>query len=184
MAESNDVFHMLSFEDKLDGDNNYPLWAYIMQHVLVSKGVWNIVHSIYVRPGFVDAGSNEDAVGSSIGAGVVRSTIVAAGVRAVLPTGEQICWASKDSQAHAMIALSIKRNITPHIHSTSTTKLAWDILTGRRLTLVVAEALRASLLVLLSPSLPPSLLSYGLSLILLQHALDSCSGTRTPPSAR
>ena len=46
MADSNnDVFRMLSAaaEDKLDGDSNYPLWAYMMQHVLVSKGVWNIV---------------------------------------------------------------------------------------------------------------------------------------------
>ncbi|MCO5561890.1 hypothetical protein L7F22_015515 [Adiantum nelumboides] len=35
MAESNDKFCMLSFEDKLDGDSNYPLWTYLMQHVLI-----------------------------------------------------------------------------------------------------------------------------------------------------
>ena len=38
----NDVFHMLAAEDKLDG-TNYPLWAYMMRHVLVAKGLWTIV---------------------------------------------------------------------------------------------------------------------------------------------
>ena len=67
MAEnSNDVFCMLSVDDKLDGDNNYPLWSYMMQHVLVSKGVWNIVKGLDVRPGSVDARSVEDVAGSSI----------------------------------------------------------------------------------------------------------------------
>ncbi|MCO5606962.1 hypothetical protein L7F22_061153 [Adiantum nelumboides] len=61
MAESNDVFCMLSSKDKLDGDNNYPLWTYSMQHVLISKGVWNIVQGIDVCPGSVDAESIEDA---------------------------------------------------------------------------------------------------------------------------
>ncbi|MCO5558054.1 hypothetical protein L7F22_011629 [Adiantum nelumboides] len=70
MAESNDVFCMLSSEDNLDGDNNYSLWAYMMQHVLVSKGVWNIVQGIDVHPSSVDAGSVEDVLGSSIGAGL------------------------------------------------------------------------------------------------------------------
>ena len=66
MADSSsDVFRMLSAEDKLDGDSNYPLWAYMMQHVLVSKGVWNIVKGLDVRPGSVDTESVEDAAGSS-----------------------------------------------------------------------------------------------------------------------
>ena len=34
----NDVFRMLAAEDKLDG-TNYPLWAYMMRHVLVAKGL-------------------------------------------------------------------------------------------------------------------------------------------------
>jgi hypothetical protein len=42
MVESSDVFRMLAVEDKLDG-TNYPLWAYMMRHVLVAKGLWNIV---------------------------------------------------------------------------------------------------------------------------------------------
>ncbi|MCO5594329.1 hypothetical protein L7F22_048359 [Adiantum nelumboides] len=54
MADNNiDVFKMFATEDRWDGDN-YPMWAYMMQHVLVSKGVWNIVQGIDVRPGSVD----------------------------------------------------------------------------------------------------------------------------------
>ena len=48
MAESNDVFRMLSIEDKLDG-TNYPLWAYMMCHVLVAKGLWNVVQGVQKR---------------------------------------------------------------------------------------------------------------------------------------
>ncbi|MCO5613330.1 hypothetical protein L7F22_067606 [Adiantum nelumboides] len=80
MVDNNiDVFKMFAAEVRLDGDN-YPMWAYMMQHVLVSKGVWNIVQ-VYVL-------------------------------------------------AHALIALSVKRTITPHIRSTKSAKQAWDILTG------------------------------------------------------
>ena len=32
-----DVFGLLSAEDMLDG-TNYPLWSYMMRHVLVAKG--------------------------------------------------------------------------------------------------------------------------------------------------
>lgn len=38
MADNNAVFRMLAAEDKLDG-TNYPLWAYMMCHVLVAKGL-------------------------------------------------------------------------------------------------------------------------------------------------
>ncbi|MCO5564978.1 hypothetical protein L7F22_018648 [Adiantum nelumboides] len=100
----------------------------MMQHVLVSKGAWNIVQDIDVCLGFVDAGSVEDVVGSFIGAGVVCSTTASAGVRLVLSIAKQICWDSEDSQAHAVISLPIKNNITPFIHSARTTRQAWDIL--------------------------------------------------------
>ncbi|MCO5602189.1 hypothetical protein L7F22_056317 [Adiantum nelumboides] len=84
MADNNiDVFKMFAVEDRLDGDN-YPMWAYMMQHVLVSKGVWNIV----------------------------------------------LVQGIDDAQAHALIALSVKRTITPHIRSTKSAKQAWDILAG------------------------------------------------------
>ncbi|RYA67844.1 hypothetical protein DD598_26715 [Enterobacter cloacae complex sp. 2DZ2F16B1] len=79
MADNNntDVFKMFAAEDMLDGDN-YPTWAYMMQHVLVSKGVWNIVQGIDVRPGSEDVGDVEDVAG-------LAARIAA--VRVVLPTG-------------------------------------------------------------------------------------------------
>ena len=53
---------MLTGDDKLDR-NNYPLWAYMMHHVLVFKGFWNIVQGIDVRPRSMDFGSIEDVAG-------------------------------------------------------------------------------------------------------------------------
>ncbi|MCO5580502.1 hypothetical protein L7F22_034370 [Adiantum nelumboides] len=115
MADNNtDVFKMFAIEDRLDGDN-YPMWTYMMQHILVSKGVCNIVMGIDVRPRFEDIGEIEDVVGL-------------AAVRAILPTPEQARWDVKDAQAHALIVLSIKCTITPHICSAKSTKQAWDIL--------------------------------------------------------
>ncbi|MCO5558080.1 hypothetical protein L7F22_011656 [Adiantum nelumboides] len=121
MADNNiDVFKMFAVEDRLDGDN-YPMWAYMMQHVLVSKGVWNIVQGIDVRPGSVDVADVVDVAGPS------TRTVAA---RSVLPTAEQARWDVKDAQAHALIALSVKRTITPHIRSAKSAKQAWDILAG------------------------------------------------------
>ncbi|MCO5581263.1 hypothetical protein L7F22_035141 [Adiantum nelumboides] len=63
MAHNNTyVFKIFVVEDKLDGDN-YPMWAYMMQHVLVSKGVWNIVKGIDVRLGSEDVDKVEDVAG-------------------------------------------------------------------------------------------------------------------------
>ncbi|MCO5573108.1 hypothetical protein L7F22_026873 [Adiantum nelumboides] len=65
MADNNiDVFKMFATEDRLDGDN-YPMWAYMMHHVLVSKGVWNIVQGIDVHPGSVDVAKVVDVAGPS-----------------------------------------------------------------------------------------------------------------------
>ena len=72
---NNDVFCMLSVDDKLDGDNKYPLWVYMMQHVLVSKGVWNIVQGLDVCPGSVDVGFVEDAAGFSNSIIVVATVV-------------------------------------------------------------------------------------------------------------
>ncbi|MCO5571315.1 hypothetical protein L7F22_025053 [Adiantum nelumboides] len=121
MADNNiDVFKMFAAEDRLDEDN-YPMWAYMMQHVLVSKGVWNIVQGIDVRPGTVDVAEVVDVAGPSTRTAAARS---------VLPTAEQARWDVKDAQAHALIALSVKRTITPHIRSAKSAKQAWDILAG------------------------------------------------------
>ncbi|RXY70907.1 hypothetical protein DD581_34850 [Klebsiella pneumoniae] len=64
MADNNtDVFKMFAAaEDKLDGDS-YSMWAHMMQHVLVLKGVWNVLQGIDVRPGSWDVGDVEDVVG-------------------------------------------------------------------------------------------------------------------------
>ena len=40
---------MLIVEYKLDG-TNYPLWSYLMRHVLDPKGLWNIIAGIDVLP--------------------------------------------------------------------------------------------------------------------------------------
>ena len=106
--------------------NGTHLVAYMMRHVLVAKGLWNIVQGIDVRPVVVvdaanaaaEIGDVEDVTGSS--------TLVAP-VRAP-PLTEQICWDGKDAQAHALIALSVKRAIIPHIRSCKIAKDAWDIL--------------------------------------------------------
>ena len=120
----NDVFRMLAAEDKLDG-TNYPLWAYMMRHVLVAKGLWNIVQGYNVHPIMagtptVNAGAIED---------VARTSLLARSIPPPPPpTAEQICWDGKDVQVHALLALSIKHTIIPHICSCKTAKEAWDTL--------------------------------------------------------
>ncbi|MCO5559117.1 hypothetical protein L7F22_012709 [Adiantum nelumboides] len=57
------------------------------------------------------------------------STRIAA-PRSVLPTTEQARWDVKDAQAYALIALSVKHTITPHIRSAKSAKQAWVILAG------------------------------------------------------
>ena len=99
MADNTELSKMLSAEDKLDG-NNYPMWSYMMGHVLVAKGFWNIVQGIDVRPGSVaDSGTIEDVAGS-------RSYAVAAGAAtsagtsratAPMPIAEQLCWDGRDA---------------------------------------------------------------------------------------
>ena len=96
MSDNNDVFCMLATEDKLDG-TNYPLWAYMMRHVLVAKGVWNVVAGNDVRPlsrtdNATSAGTVEDEAGTS--------TMVEPP-----PSQEQRRWDGRDAQAHALIAL-------------------------------------------------------------------------------
>ncbi|MCO5594526.1 hypothetical protein L7F22_048558 [Adiantum nelumboides] len=44
--------------------------------------------------------------------------------------GEQACWDVKDAQAHALIALSMKRTISPHICLAKSAKQTSDILVG------------------------------------------------------
>ncbi|MCO5547872.1 hypothetical protein L7F22_001324 [Adiantum nelumboides] len=48
----------------------------------------------------------------------------------VLPTAEQARWDVKDAQTHALIALSVKCTITPHICSAKFAKQAREIMAG------------------------------------------------------
>ena len=122
MADNNDVFRMLAAEDKLDG-TNYPLWAYMMRHVLVAKGLWNIVAGIEFWP---PSRQEPDASVEDGTDGSRRD--VAAPVVETPATQEQKRWDGRDAHAHALIALSVKRTIIPHIRSCKTTKEAWDVL--------------------------------------------------------
>ena len=51
------------------------MWAYMMQHVLVSKGVWNIVQGIDVCPGSVDSGDVEGAASFVTGIAPIRAVL-------------------------------------------------------------------------------------------------------------
>lgn len=42
-----------------------------------------------------------------------------------MPTAEQLCWDGRDAQAHALIALSVKHTMVPHIRSAKSAKQAW-----------------------------------------------------------
>ena len=56
---------MLAAEDKLDG-NNYPMWAYMMHHVLVAKGVWTIVQGNDKQPTSVTIFASDAHLGGAI----------------------------------------------------------------------------------------------------------------------
>ena len=125
MADNNDVFRMLAAEDKLDG-TNYPLWVYMMRHVLVAKGLWNIVQGVDVRPIVGRDAANAAKTGDI--EDVTCSSTAATTIRTPPPTAEQSRWDGKDAQAHALLALSVKRAIIPHICSCKTSKDSWDVL--------------------------------------------------------
>ena len=80
------------------------------------KGLWDYVFGDEVRPVTVAPGT--PARGEGRGA-----QVVVAG-----PTLEPKRWDTKDAQAMAVIALTIKRSITPHIRSCRTLHNAWEIL--------------------------------------------------------
>ena len=111
MADNNDVFRMLDVEDKLDG-TNYPLWSYMMCHVLVAKGLWNIVAGIDVR--LASRAQNAGTVVDKAGTSTTSTTRVQV---VEPPTQDQRRWDGRDAQSHALIALSVKRSIIPHIRS-------------------------------------------------------------------
>ena len=120
MVESNDVFWVPAIDNKLDG-TNYPLWDYMICHVLVAKELWNVVQAVGKR--HVVVNTNVD------GTDFVDHPTHAHASISVVPNAEQLCWDGRDAQAHALIALFVKRAIIPHIRSCKTTKDVWDTLT-------------------------------------------------------
>ena len=132
MADNTKLSKVLFAKYKQDGDN-HPMWSNMMGHVLVSQGFWNIVQGIEVCPRSVtiaDSESVEDVAGSRTYATATgaSSSSTPRVVAAPLPTTKQSSWDGRDAQAHALIVLSIKCFVVPHICSTKSTKQAWDIL--------------------------------------------------------
>jgi len=60
------------------------------------------------------------------GSGATSSTTIGSDDAGCTP--EQAKWDGKDAQAHALIALSVKHTIIPHIRGCKTAKDAWDML--------------------------------------------------------
>ena len=91
MAESNHVFQMFVVEDKLDR-TKYPLWAYMMRHVLVVKRLWNVVQGVEKRP----VVENTNADGTDSVEDVDHPTHAHVAI-SVVPNAEQLCWDVKDA---------------------------------------------------------------------------------------
>ena len=91
------VLDLFSAENKLDGSNNYPLWSYMMKHILVANGLSKIVEGTEVRLGTRATSQDDDSA--------TTSTIIY-GRRIPPPppvpyTEAQQKWDEKDAKAHA-----------------------------------------------------------------------------------
>ena len=129
-GNTNDLFGMLSVEDKLDG-TNYPMWAYMMKHVLVAKNLWLYVCGDEQRPPSVSTStSSSQASGSGDGGAPSGDSSHVSTTVQVRPTQDQLRWDARDAQAHALIALSCRWQVIPHIRSCKSSKEAWDVLTS------------------------------------------------------
>ncbi|KAI5070918.1 hypothetical protein GOP47_0013169 [Adiantum capillus-veneris] len=84
------------------------------KNVLVGKGLWDYVSGDEVRPGSIAPAT--PGRGATVGVGPSQVT------------PEQKRWDTKDAQAMAVIALTIKRTITPYIRSCRTSEDAWNTL--------------------------------------------------------
>ena len=60
----NDLFGMLLVEDKLDG-TNYPMWAYMMKHVLAAKNLRLYAYGDERRPPNVATFASSSQAGGS-----------------------------------------------------------------------------------------------------------------------
>lgn len=127
-GNTNDLFGMLLVEDKLDG-TNYPLWTYLMKHVLVAKNLWLYVYGNEQRPLSAATAAFSSQAGSSDDDGATSgdSSHVSTAVQG-RPTRDQLCWDARDAQTHALIALSCRRQVIPHIRSCKSSKEEWNVL--------------------------------------------------------
>ena len=84
----------------------------MMWHVLVAKGLWDVVQWVEKCP--IIEGTNDDGTDSVEDVNHPTHAHVAV---SIVPTAEQLRWDGKDAPPHALIALSVKRAIIPHIRS-------------------------------------------------------------------
>ena len=131
MADSRDhsnVLGVLSHDDKLEGSNNYPLWSFMVRNLLVAKDLWDLVFGDFPRPG--GALQQSPSRRRQERESTPTSSTIEGGTtaRQTIATQEQRRWDSRDAQAVALIALSVKKSVIPHIRSCRTSKVAWDTL--------------------------------------------------------
>ena len=92
-----------------------------MRNVLVAKQLWDIVIKSDERPTSCSSPNSPSSSGTS----EVNNTSNSIPQQ---PTYAQLKWDGKDAEAHALITLSIKCHIVPHIQSCTTSKSAWYVL--------------------------------------------------------
>ena len=84
----------------------------MMWHVLVAKGLWDVVQGVEKCP--IIESTNDDGIDSVEDVNHPTHAHVAV---SIVPNVEQLRWDGKDAQAHALIALFVKHVIIPHIRS-------------------------------------------------------------------
>lgn len=104
------------------------------ENVLVTKNLWNIVVGTEVRP------PRPIATTGASGGQNATDDDPSSTIPALPPTHQQSRWDGRDAQAHALIALYIKRGITPRVRSCSTSKgclgILWPLFTNHAMKLV------------------------------------------------
>ena len=106
MIDKNDMVCMLDLEDNLDG-TNYALWLDMMYHILVAKGVWNIIASIDEHHGSCVKNAN-----NALDEAIISTTHV---VVVEPPTQEHTLWDGRDASIHTLIVFFMKNSIIPYI---------------------------------------------------------------------
>ena len=96
---------MLNAEDML-ASTKYPMWAYMIKHVMIATQLWGIVIGFDEHPA---SSSSPNSPSPS------RTDANNASSSPHQSTSSQLKWDGKDAQAHALIALSVKCHIVSHI---------------------------------------------------------------------